>query len=40
MNHSISDVNREDGLINCSTNDDTFGENTDNVDILNASYNF
>ena len=40
MNHSISDVNREDGLINYSTNDDTFGENTDNVDILNVSYNF
>ena len=39
MNDSISDVNR-DGLVNCSTSDGTFGENSGNVDILNVSYNF
>ena len=40
MDGSISDVNREDGLVNCSTSDGTFGENSGNGDILNVSYNF
>ena len=39
MNDSISDVNREDGLVNCSTLDGTFGENSGNGDRLNVSYN-
>ena len=40
MNDSISDVNREDGLVNCSTSDVTCGENNGNGDILNVCYNF
>ena len=40
MNNSISDVNGEDGLVNCSTSDGAFGENSANGDILNVSYNF
>ena len=40
MNDSISDVNRKDGLVNCSTSDGTFGENSGNSDILNVCYNF
>lgn len=40
MNDSISDMNREDGLVNCSTSDDTFGENSGNSDILNVCYTF
>ena len=40
MNDSISDVNREDGLVNCSTNDGTFGEKSGNGDILNVCYIF
>ena len=38
MNDSISDVNREDGLVNCSTSDGTFGENNGNGDILNVCH--
>ena len=34
------DMNREDGLVNCSTSDDTFGENSGNSDILNVCYTF
>ena len=40
MNDSISDENREDGLVNSSTNDGTFGENNGNGDILNVCYTF
>ena len=40
MNDSISDENREDGLVNCSTSDGTFGENNGNGDILNVFYTF
>ena len=40
MNDTISDVNREDGLVNCSTSDGTFGDNSGNGDILNVSYTF
>ena len=40
MNDSISDENREDGLVNSSTNDGTFGENNGNGDILKVCYTF
>ena len=40
MNDSISDENREDGLVNSSRNDGTFRENNGNGDILNVCYTF
>ena len=40
LNDGISDENREDGLVNCSTSDGTFGENNGNGEILNVCYTF